>query len=260
MVLTTDFVTSLDVQNCKKVGMDHFLLEFFWYHDVLARATDPLRQPLDSKWDDIFASLTSSSSAGHHTESHMIGAYNGLLGMVAKLSAFQQKIYDAQGQVNGLLISEAMDLWTELDQWQRSSSSDAAHDDDPKQERFVCSAYICALFVWLFALIYPTNISDDKVQQVVREGLRNLGQITNVRSTAVLLFPVFVFGFAAVEDDTRDEISAQFRKIIAFSGFGNARLARDVVRQWWTDYDSGKCTSLSWTQRMEHYDTSVILT
>ncbi|EXJ84057.1 hypothetical protein A1O3_04724 [Capronia epimyces CBS 606.96] len=258
---TARHLINSDVQSLNELAIDQFLLEFFWYHDVLARVTDPgpTRQPLDAGWDDLFSSLTLTSSSGRTPapESHTIGAYDGLLHMVAKLSALQQKIHDADGALDGMLIAEAIELWSELDRWQPNIPT--GHDD-PKQERLVCSAYISALFVWLFALVYPTDITNPRVQQVVRDGLAHLGQINYLRNMAVLLFPVFVLGFACVDRDTRAQIESHFQQLIAFSGFGNVRLARDVVRQWWFDYDSGNGHSWSWRQRMELYGTTLPLT
>ncbi|OJJ01961.1 hypothetical protein ASPVEDRAFT_28587 [Aspergillus versicolor CBS 583.65] len=99
-----------------------------------------------------------------------------------------------------------------------------------------------------------------EVQKMVRQGLNDLCQIDDSRISPVLLFPVFVIGFACVEDETRQQVSALFEKLIGFSGFGNVRLARDVAHQWWSNYDSGDYEGWNWTQQMDIYRISIPLT
>ncbi|KAI1613611.1 fungal-specific transcription factor domain-containing protein [Exophiala viscosa] len=117
-------VRSTDSRNTSNPSISQFSLEYYMYHDVLARATDPFQQTIFEPSSDTI------SPSMHTSNSHMIGVYDGLLRMVAKVSALQNKVTEV-GRIDGMLICEAMDLWTELERWQPKISS----TEDPRQLR-----------------------------------------------------------------------------------------------------------------------------
>ncbi|KAK5728134.1 hypothetical protein LTR17_012142 [Elasticomyces elasticus] len=233
---------------------DNFLLEFFIYHDALATATAPSSHIVPECNEVFWVSLSSSRQSN---PTHMIGAYDGLLRMVTKLSNLQDRI-SSSGQLDGMLIGEANDLWVELDQWQPSECDTDLAESGGRQS--LCQAYKSALFVWLFALMYPDRITSDRLQQAVEHGIGNLCRMQIPGGLSVSLFPAFVLGFACIHAKTREQTSGIFQKLLGFSSFGNVRLAWDMLQRWWADYDSGACKVWNWKRYLESHETSLPLT
>ncbi|KAK4912207.1 hypothetical protein LTR49_019303 [Elasticomyces elasticus] len=231
-----------------------FLLEFFIYHDALATATAPSTHIVPECNEEFWVSLSSSRQSN---STHMIGAYDGLLRMVTKLSNLQDRI-SSSGQLDGMLIGEANDLWVELDQWQPSECDDDPAESSGRQP--LCQAYQSALFVWLFALMYPDRITSDRLQQAVEHGIGHLSRMQTPGGLTLSLFPAFVLGFACVHTKTREQVSGIFQKLLGFSSFGNVRLAWDMLQRWWADYDSGACELWNWKRYLESQETSLPLT
>ena len=233
---------------------DNFLLEFFIYHDALATATAPSTHNVPECNEEFWASLSASRQSN---STHMVGAYDGLLRMVTKLSNLQDRISTSE-QLDGMLIGEANDLWIELDQWQPSECDTDPADSSGRQS--LCQAYQSALFVWLFALMYPNRITSDRLQQAVEHGIGHLCRMQTPGVLSVSLFPAFVLGFACVHMETREQTSGIFQKLLGFSSFGNVRLAWDMLQRWWADYDSGVCEVWNWKRYLESHETSLPLT
>ncbi|KAK3623422.1 hypothetical protein LTR56_021598 [Elasticomyces elasticus] len=233
---------------------DNFLLEFFIYHEALATATAPSIHIVPECNEEFWVSLSSSRQSN---STHMVGAYDGLLRMVTKLSNLQDRI-STSGQLDGMLIGEANDLWIELDRWQPSECDTDPADSSGRQS--LCQAYQSALFVWLFALMYPDRITSDRLQQAVEHGIGHLCKMQTQGGLSVSLFPAFVLGFACIRSKTREQASGIFQKLLGFSSFGNVRLAWDMLQRWWADYDSGVCEVWNWKRYLESHETSLPLT
>ncbi len=232
-----------DAQAVDSIGVNQFLLDFFAYHDILAGVTDATREPvLDST---IRASQTQDDIY------MMIGADNGLFGLIAKIAALRADAI-ANGRTNVTVICEAIRIWEELDAWKP--------DTDDKDQRLAFSAYSAALFVWLYSIVYPDKVADDKVQTCIRQGLDDMQQIQASGVLAFLLFPAFVFGFASVLSEQRAEVSAVFDRLSSFSGLGNVRLARDLVKSSWLGHGTGCIRPWDWMQQMQTNGISVPVT
>ncbi|KAK5553782.1 DNA-binding transcriptional regulator ume6 [Exophiala xenobiotica] len=225
------------------IGVNQFLLDFFAYHDILAGVTDATREPVLGS--AIRASQTQDDAY------MMIGADNGLFGLIAKIATLRANAI-TNGRKNVTVICEAIRIWEELDAWKP--------DTDDKDQRLAFSAYSAALFVWLYSIIYPDKVADDKVQTCIRQGLDDMQQIQASGVLAFLLFPAFVFGFASVLSEQRAEVSAVFDRLSGFSGLGNVRLARDLVKTSWLDHGTGCVRSWDWMQQMQANGISVPVT
>ncbi|KIX08410.1 uncharacterized protein Z518_03066 [Rhinocladiella mackenziei CBS 650.93] len=225
---------SCSLQALSSLGIDQFLLDFFVYHDILAGVTDPMHQPL------LKSTLRASSQT--EDEVYMIGVDNGLFDLIAQIVGLRSSAR-THGRSNPVVIFEAIQIWEALDAWKPNT--------DDRDQTLAFSAYTSALFVWLYSIIYPDNIGDDKVKIAVRNGLDNMHQIQARGVLAFLLFPAFVLGIASVTPEHRSEISAVFERLRNFSALGNVKLAYEVVKRSWLDYGRGIPRSWDWIQQME---------
>ncbi|KAL5046027.1 hypothetical protein BDW71DRAFT_207704 [Aspergillus fruticulosus] len=120
------------------------------------------------------------------------GASNNLLplDLIARIAALRS---EAAVTPSGQIIAQAVAIWKDLDGWEprvpgETEISSAYH--------ILAHSYTSACFIWLFLILYPDNIDDEKVQVVVSKCLEHLSSITTVGLQAFLLFPIFVVGIA----------------------------------------------------------------
>lgn len=226
------------------IPIDEFILEFFLYHDILAGVTDRTRLPI-LKSNAIHSSFSSGQNA------FMMGVNDGLFDLVAKVAALHATA-TINGPCDGRVICEAVVLWDELDNLVPST--------DDKDQKMAFSAYISALFVWLYSIVYPDNITDDKIRAAVKRGLDDMQSIRDSGVLAVLLFPTFILGFSSITEQERIKVTSQFDRLQKFSGLGNVKLARDLVLRSWVDYDAQIPKAWDWVQQMELQGISLPVT
>lgn len=227
------------ISNNKSLDVNEFLLEFFIYHDILAAVTDQSRRPT------LSSSLWTSTRINNQRP-YMIGIEDGLFDLVSRVAALRSR--DSPESI----ICEALVLWEELNEWQPATS-------DP-DHKLACSAYISALFVWLYSLINPLNIADEKVREAVKTGMEAMENIQGSGVLAFLLFPTFVLGHASTTSQERQQCTAQFDRLRHFSGLGNVKLARKLVRLSWDAYDNGALDAWDWVHQMEQHGISLPVT
>lgn len=229
-------------QALASLGVNQFLLDFFVYHDILAGVTDQAREPL----------LKSATRyAPTRDEAYMIGVDNGLFELIAKISALRTTAISS-GRTSASVICGAIQLWTELEAWKPNTND--------RDQTLAFSAYTSALFVWLYSIVYPDNMADEKVQVSVCRGVHDMHQIHGRGVLAFLLFPAFVLGFASTLPNQRTDISVIFERLSNFSALGNVKLAHSVVKDSWRDYDRGLHRSWDWMQQMETNGISLPVT
>ncbi len=92
--------------------------------------------------------------------------------------------------------------------------------------------------------------------------MEDMRQIQGTGVLAFLLFPIFALGFASIQQDERDACTAQFERLMTFSGLGNVKLAHDVVKQSWTEHDGSGSNGWTWdwVQHMENHGISLPVT
>jgi hypothetical protein len=238
-----------------KLHVDRFLLEFFIYHDVLAGVTDnrsrqsPVLEPPSSSSSSRRFLLwqPSSRSSG---QVYMIDVNNGPLDLISRIAALR-----SQAMTHGLtsaVICEAVLLWQDLSGFQPQTAD--------QEQVLAFSSYIPALFIWLYSIIYPDNITDQKVQTTLKQVIRDMKEIQTSGVLAFLLFPTFILGLASVDAEDRQEIEVQFDRLAKFSGLGNIKLACEVVKRSWAEYTAGNQRSWDWMKQMEIHGISLPLT
>lgn len=155
-------------------------------------------------------------------------------------------------ELTSAVICEAVLLWQDLSGFQPQTAD--------QEQVFAFSSYISALFIWLYSIIYPDNITDQKVQTTLKQGIRDMKEIQTSGVLAFLLFPTFILGSASVDAEDRQEIEAQFDRLAKFSGLGNIKLAYEVVKRSWAEYTAGNQRSWDWMKQMEIHGISLPLT
>jgi hypothetical protein len=220
------------------LGLDPVLLDFFVYHDVLAAVTNGFRPPL------LHSSTRSPPDPG---VAYMIGVNDGLSDLIVDLTGLRTMVAE-DARTSARVVCKATQIWARLHTWQPKTG-----DQDLQR---ASSAYISALFVWLYSIIYPDDMSGKRVQVVVRRGLDHTQGIQYRGPLSCLLFPAFVLGFACTSPEQRAQASALFERLQSVSNFRNITLAQWVVQQSWNDFDNGARRTWDWIQRMEAHQIS----
>lgn len=248
-----------DREQLEALDIDNFLMQFFIYHDVLTRVT--VQRPQSSLLNRVpskeSSSPSSSSSAPKfNRKEHMFGVYNGLIDIVLRIAVLRTEA-NAVPVLPGTVISEAVEIWQDIDNWRQPAVSDNELSNDYQH---MCEAYIAASFLWLFSIVYPDRVADEKVQMMVQRGLESLSSIEAPRMLSFGLFPVFVIGMACIHEQSRGVVEEQLDHIEKFCQFRNIQLCRDVIQGAWGICDSGDGHSWDWIRLMEGQRVSLPIT
>ena len=248
-----------DREQLEALNIDNFLMQFFIYHDVLTRVT--IQRPQSSLLNCVpsgDSSSPSSSSSTHDTNrrEHMFGVYNGLIDIILRIAILRTEA-NAVSVLPGTVISQAVEIWQDIDNWRLPAASDNELSDD---YRYMCEAYIAASFIWLFSIVYSDRVADEKVQTMVQKGLESLSSIEAPGMLSFGLFPIFVIGMACIHEQSRNIVEEQLDRIDGFCRFRNIQLCRDVIHGAWGVCDSGDGHSWDWIRLMEGQCVSLPIT
>ena len=236
-------------EELESLGVDQFLMQFFIYHDVLGSVT--VQRPKDSLISSRQGGV--SSPSWQDNREHMLGVHSGLLDFITRIAALRS---DAQTVLSGPVISQAVCIWQDIDNWKLP-------DRDSELQSDLCDiyeAYIAASFIWLFSILYPDSIADDKVQTMVHRGLNSLLSVQTPGLQSFALYPVFVIGMACIQQQEKDVLNEQLDRIERVRGFRNVQLCRTVIRNTWIAHDAGEKQSWNWIRLIEAQGVSVPVT
>lgn len=235
---------SLDIDNC--------IMQFFIYHDVLTRVT--AQKPQSSLLNRV---PPKDATPKINRPEDMFGVYNGLIDIILRIAVLRTEA-NAVSILPGSVISEAVEIWQDIDNWDLHY----APGNEPSSDyRHMCEAYISASFIWLFSIIYPDRIADEKVQAMAQTGLEALSSIEAPGILTYGLFPVFVIGTACIHEHTREMVDKQLDRIESICWFRNVMLCRDVIRGAWRVSDSeGDGHGWDWIRLMEEQSVSLPIT
>lgn len=217
-----------DREELEELGFDSFLMQFFLYHDILASVTvqRPKSSLISCRQEDA------SSSPMDDQKEHMFGVYNGLIDIISRIASLRSDA-TAAPVLQATVIAEAVGIWQDIDNW--NLPDDGLSDD----YRNMCEAWIAASFIWLFSIVYPDRIADEKVQTVVDRGLQCLSSVELPDLLSFALFPVLVIGMACIQQQSRENIDEQLDRVDRFRQFRNAQVCRNIIRSAWEAYDTG---------------------
>jgi hypothetical protein len=241
-----DSPTVTEIEERAITKIHPFLLEFFLYHDSLASVT--------------MASLPTTRpriqcNAGTlPQDSYMVGVQDGLGDFVTRISTLRVQANASPTQPDGDVVCKAVQIWLDLARWKPKAAVST-------ERQLIAEFYQWALFIWLFSIVYPEGKGDEKVQGIVRKiavGMCNIKSGEGVMSC--LLFPLFIIGSAAIRIQDREAISAQFRRLRAWSSLGNIDLTQGIVEKMWEDHDLGIPRSWDWVKQLEMQGMSFLVT
>lgn len=241
-----DSPTATEIEEHVITEINPFLLEFFLYHDSLATVTVPslpTTRPRIQGTSDILPQV-----------SYMIGVQDGLSDFVTRISTLRVQANASPNQPDGDVVCKAVQIWQDLARWKPKAAVSA-------ERQLIAEFYQWSLFIWLFSIVYPEGKGDDKVQGVVT---RLADRMCNINSSegvmSCLLFPLFIIGSAAIRIQDREAISAQFRRLRAWSSLGNIDLTYGIVEKMWEDDDLGLPKAWDWVKQLEMRGMSFLVT
>ncbi|OJJ84147.1 uncharacterized protein ASPGLDRAFT_102870, partial [Aspergillus glaucus CBS 516.65] len=141
---------------------------------------------------------------------HVFGVNNGLLNFIARVSALHSEARTA-GAISSPIIAQTFSIWKDIDKWRPPAYG--SDDEESFDYRNMCEAYVAAIFIWLFFIVYPDNLADDKVQVMVRKGLESLDAIDDPWLMSFGLFPAFLIAVACVQVQDRELLEEQLDRI-----------------------------------------------
>lgn len=234
-------------EDLEGLGINQSLVQFFIYHDTLASVTiqQPSRKILISK------------KPSNNQNEHVFGANNGLLNFIARVSALHSEAR-AAGAISSPIIAQTFSIWKDIDKWRPPVYG--SDDEESFDYRNMCEAYVAAIFIWLFFIVYPDNLADDKVQVMVRKGLESLDAIDDPWLMSFGLFPAFLIAVACVQVQDRELLEEQLDRIEEARRFRNVQVCRNVIRSSWACYDAGERKSWDWIRLMKAQGLSMSVT
>lgn len=237
--------------------VSQFLLDWFFYHDVLASFTlqdEPpmldihtrskkVSKPSSGRRDYLVEYFTSYPA----TEIFLIGPHDGLLTIIARIINLHQLQEQEEGAVaelercapkesqitttnavNAEILATALDIYEDLRTWSFSYAT--------VQQEIIGQCYRWSAFILLHSLIYtvPSDQSNGILTTARNELAHNLTRISPTDNAQTCsLFPVFVLGVTAREEAYRDVCRNALNNYYAWCALGNVLEVLEFLEDWW---------------------------
>jgi hypothetical protein len=229
-------------------AINRFYLEFFIYHDSLSAVTVKSSTPLFSSGD--FRLQCSYSEDAYKS---VVGVDDGLCDLITRIADLRSQAAAAPPDQSGDIHCEAVVVWDDLSNWKPNSQD--------LEQCLIGSLYQWALFIWLYCIVHPDGIADERLQSAVRCAIQDLEQIQSTSGVlACLLFPLFIIGTTSIGEADRAVVKSHFQSLTAWSGLGNVRIAQEIVQRSWESYDNAVPRSWDWMAQLELRGISVPIT
>ncbi|KNG84800.1 hypothetical protein ANOM_006715 [Aspergillus nomiae NRRL 13137] len=202
---------------------------------------------------ELFTSLVISTTAiDNHPTTHgascelsesdiIFGMNDGLLEIIKRISSLHHR--SRTGKVNNsTTITEAVGIWQDLATWQPPESLPG------EQYQELYDSYTSALFTWLYLILHPDSMCDEKVQSMVEQGVVAMSAVTVLELSPFLLIPLFILGLASVQDEHKDFISGLLDHIEEHTACEEVEVYRTMVERSWESQDQGMPRSWEWIQ------------
>ncbi|KAL4790140.1 fungal-specific transcription factor domain-containing protein [Aspergillus venezuelensis] len=219
------------------VLIDQTFLEVFMHHDTLSSVTVPLRpqnvEPLKKMMMD---------------QDHFLP-----LDIIARIATLRSEAAGATVPPASA-ITQAIEISQDL-----AGPVPLKMDELPPEYQTIRHAYTSACFIWLYSIIYPNGIEDDKVQQVVCQGVEDMLSLHTLGSRPFLLFPIFIVGMASIRQEDRDAIEVLFERLDSSFLLTDTEGCHRIVRSSWEIYSGGQARSWDWMRLMDVEGIDLIL-
>jgi hypothetical protein len=169
-----------------------------------------------------------------------------------KLFDLLQRVYTlhrASGEdstPNANAISEAVQIWHELDTWEPDSDDEGEEGLSP-ETLLLYKLYKDAIFLWTYLIVHPDDVSGWKAQDAVRNILSGVEEVqTEDELGLFVVIPLFFGGLAAFLPEDREIVGNKFEHLARLSGGVEARDSYSVVQRSWSLYDRGLQRCWNW--------------
>ncbi|KAL4959678.1 uncharacterized protein BDV14DRAFT_159681 [Aspergillus stella-maris] len=203
------------------VLIDRTFLEVFMHHDTLSSVTVPLRPQNAELMKKMMVD-----------QDHFLP-----LGIIARIAMLRAETAGATVPPVSA-ITQAIEISQDLER-----PAPLIMDELPLEYQVIRHAYISACFIWLYSILYPNGIEDDKVQQVVCQGVEDMLSLDIFGSRPFLLFPIFIVGMASVKQEDRDAIEVLFEGLESSFLLTDTEGCHRIVRSSWEIYNGGQARS-----------------
>lgn len=163
------------------------------------------------------------------------------------LSSIMEKIYSlhinskSTPNLESRLIVDAVGIWRDLDELKPHPPLDTTEYSD------LHASCVSSLYSWLYLVVHPDGIKDEKLQSAVRGGLTNTWNINSSELSPFLFIPAFFLGLAAIHQDDRTSVNEIFEDIGNIAAFIDISPYRGIVERSWRKWDRGDKRSWNWT-------------
>jgi hypothetical protein len=164
------------------------------------------------------------------------GVQDGLLNLMERVSSLHILARQA-GSLDSESIPQALAIWSDLEHLNPPETLDSS---DALSLHASC---VSALFVWLYLVVHPEDMEEEKVQNTVYTGLVNAENVSDVKLHPFLLVPAFCLGLPSIRREDRDYVKGAFDKA---ERSGISKRFREAVNESWKRRDSGVKRSWDW--------------
>lgn len=164
------------------------------------------------------------------------GVQDGLLNLMERVFSLHILARET-GILDSESIPQALAIWNDLEHLNPPETLDSS---DSLSLHASC---VSALFVWLYLVVHPEDMEEEKVQNTVYTGLVNAENVSDVELYPFSLIPAFCLGLASIRREDRDYVKDVFDKA---ERSGISKKFRETVNESWRRQDKGVKRSWDW--------------
>ncbi|KIW96740.1 uncharacterized protein Z519_02131 [Cladophialophora bantiana CBS 173.52] len=215
-----------------------FLCNTFVYMDVIARLTS-LEEAHELNFEEILTTV--NAPFGDQVEvDPLMGCATTLFPLMGRVAHLIQRVRKTES--NSLtIISTAMELKEQLQQWQVPSAVVFERPEDPNSEVQhsiqTAEAYRYATLLYLHQAV--PEIPSDPAASLAKKVLVTLASVPlSSRATIVQIFPLFAASCEVTDPDDRNWVMQRWAAMIRRLKIGNVNSCWNVIQEVWTRRDA----------------------
>lgn len=215
-----------------------FLCNTFVYMDVIARLTS-LEEAQDLNFEEILNTV--NSPFGDQVEvDPLMGCATTLFPLIGRVANLIQHV--RKTETNSLtIVSTAMELKEQLQQWKVPSALVFERPEDPNSEVQhsiqTAEAYRYATLLYLHQAV--PEIPSDPAQTLAKKVLLTLAAVPlSSRATIVQIFPLFAASCEVTAPDDRNWVMQRWAAMLTRLKLGNVSSCWNVVQEVWNRRDA----------------------
>ncbi|EXJ86408.1 hypothetical protein A1O3_03359 [Capronia epimyces CBS 606.96] len=219
-------------------GRLKFLCNTFVYMDVIARLTS-LEESHDLNFEEILGTVNAPFSEQVEVDP-LMGCATTLFPLIGRVANLIQQVRKTDS--NSLtLVSTAMELKEQLQQWQVPNIVAFERPEDPNSEVQhsiqTAEAYRYATLLYLHQAV--PEIPSDPAQSLAKKVLITLASVPlSSRATIVQIFPLFAASCEVTTPDDRSWVLQRWAAMMTRLKIGNVNSCWQVIREVWSRRDA----------------------